>query len=375
MSQAGSLLAGGSSGGGGINTINGISPDGSGNFLLTGSHGITITPIANGDNVSINNAITLGDLSIILAGSSALTLQSGDLTISGTGAGAGGNINLPTTTANVGTIKVNGSPFIHAFGTNNTFVGSNSGNYTLASSNNVGLGTASLRTLGAGGNNTALGAATLSSLTNGSNNIAIGNTSGNAYTTNESNNILIGNAGVVAESAVTRIGTNGTQTKAFIAGIDGVNVGNVAKVVTESGDQLGTATITAGTNISVTATANTITIAATHEASFVWSVITVNQTAAVNNGYICNKAGTLSLLLPAASVVGDLLEVTGINTATGWQITQAAGQQIFFGTASTTSGASGTITSTGIRDSIRMVCVVANTTWQILSCVGNLTLV
>lgn len=307
MSQAGSLLTGGSSGGGGINTINGISPDGSGNFLLTGSHGITITPIANGDNVSINNAITLGDLSIILAGSSALTLQSGDLTISGTGAGAGGNINLPTTTANVGTIKVNGSPFIHAFGTNNTFVGSNAGNYTLSSANNVGLGTASLRTLGAGGNNTAIGAATLSSLTNGSNNIAIGNTAGNTYTTNESNNILIGSAGVVADSATTRIGTNGTQTKFFAAGIDSVNVGSTANVVTEVGNQLGTAVITAGTGVSITTGANTITISASGTTTFnVTSVSSSPYVVAATDDFLAvnSSGGAIQINLPNAPATG-----------------------------------------------------------------------
>ncbi len=108
---------------------------------------------------------------------------------------------------------------------------------------------------------------------------------------------------------------------------------------------------------------------------FTWSVITVNQTAAVNNGYICNKAGTLALALPASSAVGSIIEVTGINTATGWQITQAAGQQIFFGNTSTTSGATGTLTSTAIRDSIRIVCVVADLTWNVLSSIGNITVV
>lgn len=134
-------------------------------------------------------------------------------------------------------------------------------------------------------------------------------------------------------------------------------------------------TLTAGTNISIANGAGTITISASGAASFTWSVITVDQTAVVNNGYICNKAGTLALLLPAASVVGDLLEVTGINTALGWQVTQGAGQQIFFGNTNTTAGAGGSLTSSATRDSIRMVCVVANLTWQVLSSVGNITVV
>ena len=109
---------------------------------------------------------------------------------------------------------------------------------------------------------------------------------------------------------------------------------------------------------------------------FTWSVITVNQTAVVGNGYICNKAGTLALALPATAAIGDIIEVTGINTATGWQFTQAANQQIFFGTSSTTLGATGTITSSAIRDSLKIVCVVAgaSTVWNVTSSIGNPTL-
>lgn len=135
--------------------------------------------------------------------------------------------------------------------------------------------------------------------------------------------------------------------------------------------------ITAGTNISVTNGSGTITIASTGTASFSWAVITANQTAVVNNGYICNKGTTLALALPATAIVGDLIEVTGINTATGWQITQAANQQIFFGTTSTTLGATGTLTSSAIRDSVRLVCVVAgaSTVWNVISSIGSPTVV
>lgn len=268
MSQAGSFNNSNSPGGSGILTINGITPNGSGNFNLLGAHGINVTNTgANTDTIAINNSITLGDLSPI-PGLPAITLTTGDLTI------AAGDINLPATSSSAaGVIKINGSPFIQAFGTNNTFVGSNAGNFTLAGANNAGFGTAALRLLGAGANNTALGAATLSSLTNGSNNIAIGNTAGNTYVGNEANNILIGSAGVVADSATTRIGTNGTQTKFFAAGIDGVNVGSVAKVVTETGDQLGTAMITAGTGITITPTANTITITASGTTNLTYTLV------------------------------------------------------------------------------------------------------
>ena len=58
--------------------------------------------------------------------------------------------------------------------------------------------------------------------------------------TTGSNNIDIGNVGVAGEAAKIRIGTAGTQTAAFIAGIRGVAVTGAAVVVSSSG-QLGVA--------------------------------------------------------------------------------------------------------------------------------------
>src|SRR5215470_2549045 len=59
---------------------------------------------------------------------------------------------------------------------------------------------------------------------------------------------------------------------------------------------------------------------------FTWSVITADQTAAVNNGYICNKSGLLTLTLPTTAAAGTLIEVTGMNTNLGWKIAQNASQ-------------------------------------------------
>ena len=77
--------------------------------------------------------------------------------------------------------------------------------------------------------------------TTGSNNIAVGRSSGLNLTTGN-DNIDIGNPGVAAESATIRIGTSGTQTKAFIAGIRGVTTGGAGAiaVLVDANGQLGT---------------------------------------------------------------------------------------------------------------------------------------
>lgn len=132
-----------------------------------------------------------------------------------------GSISLPsTTTANNGSLQINGTPFLHNFGTNNTFVGANAGNRKMS-----------------GTGNTAIGSGSLSANTSGASNITIGVNAGNTLTTG-SNNIDIGNVGVAAESNTIRIGTSGTQTQCFVAGISGVTVVGNAVSVNGSG-QLG----------------------------------------------------------------------------------------------------------------------------------------
>jgi hypothetical protein len=107
-----------------------------------------------------------------------------------------------------------------------------------------------------------------------------------------------------------------------------------------------------------------------------WTVVTgTTQAGAVNNGYIANNAGLVTVTLPATSAVGDIMAVTGINNATGWKIAQNAGNTIYFGSSTTTPGTGGSLASIATRDTVYLLCVTANATWNVLSSVGNLTVV
>lgn len=164
----------------------------------------------------------------------------------------------------------------------------------------------------------------------------------------------------------------------------GTYIGGTASVTTLTGNSGGAVGPSAG-NINIIGSGaltvtgnpgtNTLTITDTG-GGIPWTVVTgASQTMAANNGYIANNAGTINFSLPATAAVGSILRVTGINNATGWQITQAAGQQIFISTSSTTLGAGGSLTSSATRNSIELVCVVANTTYNAISFVGNITVV
>jgi len=89
-----------------------------------------------------------------------------------------------------------------------------------------------------GGSNTAAGDFALYANTTGSGNIALGTHAGFRLTTGD-NNIDIGNQGARDESNTIRIGTQGTQTKTFIAGISDAAIGGMEVRVNQNG-RLGT---------------------------------------------------------------------------------------------------------------------------------------
>jgi hypothetical protein len=126
-------------------------------------------------------------------------------------------------------------------GSNNTALGEVALASNGTGSNNTAVGSAAAVDISTGNDNTAVGYRALLSNSTGSNNIAVGASAGINLTTG-SDNIDIGNAGMAgtAESKKIRIGTAGTHTKTFIAGISGATVINGVGVIVNSNGQLGT---------------------------------------------------------------------------------------------------------------------------------------
>lgn len=269
-------------------------------------------------------------------------------------------------------------------GSYNTLVGNNAGSYINAGSNNVAVGVEAGINVGNGNNNTFIGCFT-----------------GAGLGGSESYNVYLGQSvyGVLGESQTMRLGASDPGlnpiTDTFIAGIYNTAIGATAGVVLiDDTHQLGSSNGSNGqvlvgggtgpvwanitstdTSVTITNGANTIDLSVAPSSSFTWNVETgASVNMAVNNGYIANRsAATLAALLPATAAVGDVVRVTGIDNATGWRITQNAGQTIHLGTSATTTGVAGYLESTAIRDSVELVCVIANTTWNALSIVGNIT--
>ena len=106
-----------------------------------------------------------------------------------------------------------------------------------------------------------------------------------------------------------------------------------------------------------------------------WVDVTgTTQTIAVNTGYIADNAALVTLTLPTTAAQGTTFRIAG-NGAGGWLLAQNASQTVKFGSAATTAGVGGSLASTDPGDALECVCVVANTTWRVISSVGNLTVV
>lgn len=136
------------------------------------------------------------------------------------------------------------------------------------------------------------------------------------------------------------------------------------------------ASLTAGSGITITPGHNSITIASSGGTGLSWiDQTTSSATLAINSGYVCNNGGALiTFTLPSTAAEGSIIEIAG-NSAGGWKVAQPASVGIKLGNQASTVGTGGSIASSDPGDCVRLLCVVANTTWRALSGWGNITVV
>jgi hypothetical protein len=148
---------------------------------------------------------------------------------------------LFTTTGSTNTATGETTLQSNTTGFNNTAIGAGALQSNTTGFTNTASGLFALRSNTTGSTNTANGVEALGSNTMGNRNIALGFQAGSNLITGD-DNIDIGDIGVFFESGAIRIGTIGTQTNTYIAGIYGVSITGAPVVVDASG-HLGTADI------------------------------------------------------------------------------------------------------------------------------------
>jgi len=104
---------------------------------------------------------------------------------------------------------------------------------------------------------------------------------------------------------------------------------------------------------------------------FPWNVVNGTVFMSASTGYIASGSSVVNFTLPTVASVGSIVEVGGYGSG-GWSISYTTNQKIYFGNIITTT-TTGTLSSTAQGDSVKLLCVLANTDFLVLSAVGNLS--
>lgn len=221
--------------------------------------------------------------------------------------------------------------FYNTTGSSDTASGAGALQDNTTGSNNTASGALSLFVNTTGSGNTATGYNAGLNLTGGSSNIMEGSQAGVNFKSTESNNIDIGNQGVTGESGVIRVGTPGTQTATYIAGITGVTPsGSPLPVVINSSGQLGTGASAVGTVTSVGSgtglTGGPITSTGTLSVDETVIATNASVTSAVAGGVTTAETYTNNTFLPLAGgtltggLAGTTASFSSVNSASPYQI-------------------------------------------------------
>lgn len=312
-------------GGTGITVTNGA-----GSITISTTGGAPIDTI-DGDTGSATGSTITIETNVAAHGCGTAEFSASGSTVTLLSADGNGNVGWgPTAMANITSGNSNAA-FGDAAGngittgTNNALCGSAAGFSLTTGSNNSAVGQDAMSLLTTGSSNCVLGNFALSQLHTGGDNIAIGQNAGENITGAESNNIYLNNLGILGESNVLRIGRgtgSGSQQLAetFISGIQGVNAGAVSSVVSINGDQLGTTTLTAGTGISITPGAGSITIAATGGGGGGGGSLTFIQSQTASSATSLAFTTGITTGFDNYILIGDSIEATQTGTSFSMQI-------------------------------------------------------
>jgi len=165
------------------------------------------------------------------------------------------------------------------------------------------------------------------------------------------------------------VGSGASAVTAITVGTDGqVLLGSSAA------DPVFATLTSSGNTITFTPGAGTLNLEAVIDLT-PWNEVTAaTQALAANEGYVMNYATAITATLPATAAFGTVIKIAGKGAGLT-VVAQNALQQIHFGPSSTTIGVGGTMTATNLHDCAQLLCIVANTEWEVISSEGNWTIV
>ncbi len=252
-----------------------------------------------------------------------------------------GNFNLPATTSTTsGCLTMNDLALLHnyPFHLASTFLGFDCGNFSNSGGGNIAAaGFGALKNLTDGTDNSAIGSRSGENLTSSDrctllgygagraitsgcdSTICIGNEAGLNLVNNSDNCIMIGNTGTFGDQKTIKVGTVGTHTSCYLQGITGTTGTDEMICVQPTTGKLGKRAILSVGTIGASPNANGATISS--------QVLTLQPANASNGGIIANATQTIpgaktfaenvtcskSIYLPAPDANGDGAIYTGGN--------------------------------------------------------------
>jgi hypothetical protein len=106
-----------------------------------------------------------------------------------------------------------------------------------------------------------------------------------------------------------------------------------------------------------------------------WIDVTTSALTLVSDrNYVCdNGASLITFTLPTTAAFGTQIQIAGKSSGL-WTLVENSGQSINFGSLSTTA-TTGSLSSTNKDDYIKLLCTTANTTWNVIGSIGNITII
>jgi hypothetical protein len=196
--------------------------------------------------------------------------------------------------------------------------------------------------------------------------------SGSTVTVNLSGTVGVAHGGTGAATFTAHGVLLGEGTSAIVPTAVGSN-GQVLLGSTGADPAFGM--LTSSTGVTFTGGAASLAVNIANGGYAVVPVAGASQALAIQTSYIANDTSLTTFTLPAAAAVGSEIQIVGsaLNTG-GWKITYGAGQIIWGpgGSSTVTTGAA--TSATAAAQVVTIKCVVANTTWVIVSNSGTITL-
>lgn len=268
---------------------------------------LNVTGVANIANIIIDN-ITVCNLTVTCEASietlEVLTSATVDCDLT-----VGCNIFMnDSLSPAIGNIYKGSDRFLHNFGTDNTFVGAQAGNFTMTGAANSGFGFQALQSNTTGGDNTAVGVGALSGNSTGTANTAVGQTALESNTIGGAN-VAVGQAALLRNttgSSNTAVGIGALELN--ITGVNNTALGANALENNTSDDN-----VAVGFNALLNSTISQLTAVGS-------GALQANTTGIQNAalGYQAMNANTTGANNTAVGYQALLLNTTGANnTASG----------------------------------------------------------